>query len=153
MAERFEEVTSDVTTMMETLIAETFTHLSSARILPVFDLKKRQSGGRITLGSMQKTNDLMRHLTADNLYPEGYDYIMRLDKLVWTNIGEEDKIRLMRHELSHCLVDMDSTTNQYKIQDHEVTDFYSEIEYNASDPRWGERLAAVASNLYSRDEV
>ena len=59
---------------------------------------------------MQKTNDLLRHLTIEDSNDEsGYDYIMYLDKAVFENVEDADKVRLIRHELQHCEVDMEAS--------------------------------------------
>jgi len=94
---------------------------------------------------MQKTNDLLRHLSDDE------DYILYIDKVTWDNIEKEDRVRLIRHELSHTDVDIDSNTNPYKIRGHELEDFYDEIEYNREDPRWAERCAEIALSIYERE--
>jgi len=101
---------------------------------------------------MQKTNDLLRHLTSDEANTEdGYDYILYIDKVTYDNIDFEDKVRLIRHQFSHCEVDMDSNSSPYKLKGHETEDFYNEIEYNKEDPRWMERCTEVAASIYETD--
>lgn len=149
---RFEDVPDNVVEQMNRIKRDVFPELSGARIKVLYDLKKRMSGGKIVLGRMQKTNDLLRHLTIDDANnEEGFDYIMYIDKTAFENIEESDRIRLIRHELQHCEVDLDSNSNPYKIRDHEISDFYDEIEYNKDDPRWAERCVAVAESIYESD--
>ncbi len=144
---RFENVDQETVDFVKEIIGKDFERLVNAKIKILFDTKKRKSGGNYTLGRMQKANDLIRTLTFDETEDEGYDYILYLDKVVWSNIDEKDKERLVRHELCHCEVDFEKDS-PYGLKDHEITDFYSEIEYNKDDPRWAERIAVVAEQIY-----
>lgn len=148
---RFESVPEDVQEFVERIKNDAFPQLVNASVLVLFDTKKRKSGGNYVLGRMTKSNDLIKHLTED-LSDDGVDYIIYLDQAVWNEIEEADKVRLVRHELCHCEFDIDSRANPYKIRDHEVQDFYSEIEFNREDPRWFERLGLVAQSIHEGDE-
>jgi hypothetical protein len=147
---RFENVDQETVDFIREIIGKDFERLVNAKIKILFDTKKRKSGGNYTLGRMQKANDLIRTLTFDETEDEGYDYILYLDKVVWSSIDEKDKERLVRHELCHCDVDFEKD-NPYALKDHEITDFYSEIEYNKDDPRWAERIAVVAEQIYENE--
>jgi hypothetical protein len=150
---KFEDVSENVYEMMKNVIKEHFPELVNARFKILFSTKKKTSGGKICFAWIQKTNDLIRHLTTEEADSEdGYDYIIYIDKLIWDNIEETDRIRLMRHELRHTHVDLESSSNPYKIRGHSIEDFYSEIELNKDDPRWAQRVAVVAESLYSRDQ-
>jgi hypothetical protein len=151
MGLRYEEVTDDVLDLLRDVRAQHFPELKNAKIKVLFDLKKRSSGGRITLGRIMKTNDLLRLLTIDRVDPiEGYDYIITLDKTCWEVIEKEDKVRLVRHELRHAYFDIDSEENPYKLVDHSILDFYEELETNKDDPRWRERVGAVTEDIYEQ---
>ena len=151
MPSRFEDVTDTHYKMMQEIIGKSFPHLNSAVIELVFDTKKRMTGGKYTIGKLQKSNDFTRHLSSSNSAPEGVDYFLYLDKLIFENIDEADKTRIIRHELQHAEVDYEKT-NPYGIRDHEITDFYEEVEFNKEDPRWVERVATVADALYNSDD-
>lgn len=152
MSSRFEDVPQWVYDKMNEIRRDSFTHLTNAAIRILYDTKKRKSKGSYVLGRMQKSNDLVRKLTVDEVEsPEGTDYIMYLDKAVFENVDESDQTRIIRHELCHADVDLDSD-NPYKIIGHEIEDFYSEIEYNKDDPRWTERCATVAESVYERED-
>ncbi|MBA4417700.1 MAG: hypothetical protein C0392_07290 [Syntrophus sp. (in: bacteria)] len=151
MGLRYEEVTDDVLDMLRGVQAQHFPELRNAKIKVLFDLKKRTSGGRITLGRIMKTNDLLRHLTIDKAEAmEGFDYIITLDKICWETINNDDKMRIIRHELRHTYFDIDSEDNPYKILDHSISDFYEELERNQDDPRWRERVATVTEDIYEQ---
>lgn len=145
---RFEETTSDVSEIIKKMIEKHFPELAGCNISTLFDLKKRMKGGNILLASIQKPNEMLRFFTIDDAGTnEGYDYVIRIDKNAWNNIEEVDKERLIRHELRHTLVDFDSD-NPYKVRDHSVLDFYSELKLNKDDPRWAERVGAVTLSVY-----
>ena len=149
---RFEDVTNDVNDVMKEVIDEYFHEFTSVKIKCLFDLKKRTSNGKIVLGRCQKTNDLLKHFTIDEANNgEGYHYIIYLDKLAWENIEKEDKIRLMRHELRHIYIDIDSDRNPYKLVGHDIEDFSEEIELNKDDVRWAQRVVGIVETLYDEE--
>ncbi|MGA3174721.1 MAG: putative metallopeptidase [Syntrophorhabdales bacterium] len=153
MGLRYEEVTEDVNRMLGEVESKYFPELKNAKIITLFDLKKRMSGGRVVLGRIMRTNDLLRHLTKDEAVAvEGYDYIITLDKRGWNAIGEEDRVRLLRHELRHTYYDIESDSNPYRLVDHSISDFYEEVELNKDDPRWRERVATVLGDIYEQEK-
>ena len=105
------------------------------------------------MGRLQKSNELLKHVTSsETLNEEGVDYFLYIDKMLWNNIENIDKVRLIRHELQHSDVDMDSATNPYKIKGHEIEDFYDEVERNSDDIRWAERCVTMLESLYEMDD-
>jgi hypothetical protein len=147
---RFEDAPQQTIDFVENVLNQNFPELQGCLMKVMYDNKKRKSGGRFVLGKMKKTNDeLKAFATDDNGNP--YDYIMFLDRLVWDNIEEKDREKLVFHELCHCKPDFDSNTDQYKVQDHEIQTFYSEIEFCRDDPRWLERVSVIAESLYDPD--
>jgi len=143
---RFEDAPNHAYTLMKEAVKDHFPELVNASILILMDLKKRaaDSGNKIVLGRMSKTNDLTRHLTIDESGSEsGYDYIMYLDKLMWDNIADPDRMRVIRHELRHTQVD-----DKYGLRDHTIEDFHSEVNLNDDDPRWRERVGLVLEAKY-----
>ena len=148
---RFEDVTEDVLNLVGYVRKEWFPELVNAKMKILFDLKKRSSGGKLVLGRMQKTNDLLRHLTTEESdSDEGYDYIMYLDKLIYNNIEEDDKIRLIRHECRHCFMNIEAN-NPYSIIGHDIEDFQEEIILNAENISWASRCATIGMSLYDQD--
>ena len=151
MGLRYEEVNEDVLSLLREVRGEYFPELKNAKIKALFDIKKRKSGGMLVLARIMKTNDLLRHLTIDEAEAiEGYDYIIALDKTCWENIIRDDKVRILRHELRHAYFDIESEDNPYRLQNHRISDFYEEVEFNKDDPRWRERLAAVVEDIYEQ---
>jgi hypothetical protein len=153
MGLRYEEVTPMVLKMLKELKAKDFSELKNAKIKVLFDLKKRKSGGRIILGRIMKTNDLIRLLTKDEVeVVEGYDYIITLDKKCWDNIPDEDRMRILRHELRHAHFDIEAENDPYKLVTHSISDFYEEVETNQKDPRWRERVGTLAEDIYEQEK-
>ena len=151
MGLRYEEVNEDVLSLLREVRGEYFPELKNAKIKALFDIKKRKSGGMLVLARIMKTNDLLRHLTIDEAEAiEGYDYIIALDKTCWENIIRDDKVRILRHELRHAYFDIESEDNPYRLQNHSISDFYEEVEFNKDDPRWRERLAQVVEDIYEQ---
>jgi hypothetical protein len=149
---RFEDGSDESYAIMKEMMESYFPDLQGCRIKIIFDLKKRMSGGKIVLGSLQKPNEMTRFFTIPEAGSrEGYDYIIRLDKKAWDLMESSDKKRLIRHELRHTSVDLDSETNPYKTRGHTVEDFYSEIRLNEDDPRWAERIAAATISAYEAE--
>jgi predicted metallopeptidase len=153
MGLRYEEVTEMVLHMLKEVKTGGFPELKNAKIKVLFDLKKRKSGGRIVLGRIMKTNDLIRHLTKDEVEViEGYDYIITLDKKCWDNIPNEDRMRILRHELRHTYYDIEAEKDPYKLLSHSISDFYEEVELNQQDPRWRERVGILTEDIYEQEK-
>jgi len=139
---RFRDADDSVLEIVRKVRENNFPELQGSEIKVLLDQKKRMSGGKIVLGRMKKTNELERHLSSSETgSDEGYDYIMYLDELAWDIANDEEREKLVRHELRHCSVDIESNTNPYKIRGHDIEDFEEEIRLNVDDPGWGNRLA------------
>jgi hypothetical protein len=152
MALRYEDVSETVMEMFRKVKSQYFTELKNAKIKVLFDLKKRKSGGKIVIGRIVKSNDLIRHLTKNGNAEEGYDFIITLDKKCWDHISEEDRVKILRHELRHTSYDLESEDNPYKLVDHSILDFYEEVEMNQGDPRWRERVATLTEDIYEQEK-
>jgi len=148
---RYDDVTDDVIELLDKVREEWFPELRSAKIKVMFDTKKRTSGGKVVIARIQKTNDLQKYLTKEEVMSDfGYDYFLYLDKMIWTQgTTDEDKKKILQHELLHTSVDMEKD-NSYVVRGHEVETFYDEIDRCKDDPRWAERLVEVGLSLYER---
>lgn len=148
---RFESVDENVYEMLETVRSKYFPDLLNAKIKCLFDTKKRTKGGRVVLASIKKTNDLLKLLTAkeakDN---EGFTYLIFIDKVIWNNIENKDKVRLLRHELRHTSVSIDDEKDPYKIVPHDFEDFREEVKLNSDDPDWASRIVTLAEDIYAQ---
>ncbi len=150
MSTRYEDA-PEVEPLIHKVLDKHFTELVNAEILTLFDLKRRGSKGMVVLARIMKANDLIRHLTTDKKgIAEGYDYIITIDKVFWNNTTETDRERVIRHELRHTYFDINSEDNPYRLIDHDITDFYAEVEINRDDPRWRERCASLTVDIYDQ---
>jgi len=143
---RFEDVTSDIERMVDKMVDDNFPELRTANITILFDTKKRKSGGQFVMGRLKKANDETKALAVgdDGVAP---DYVLFIDKNIYDVLDDNDKKRLLFHQLCHVHYDGDCE-NPYKVKGPEIQTFYAEIEYNKDDPRWAERLSAVAESVY-----
>lgn len=148
---RFEDVTQNVVDKAQEIIDTTFPALRTAKILYIFDTKKRISKGKVVLAQVMKPNDLVKYLTMDLTHDaEGMDYIISIDKLAWETADDMDKTRILRHEFRHTIYD--SEKDKYKLVGHSVEDFYEEIEHNQDNPTWARDLCERVQLIYEQDE-
>lgn len=148
---RYETVTDDVNKLIKQIIEGHFPELAGAKILPIFDSKKKMSKGKFVLAQIKKTNELEKYLALDDAGDlDEFDYFIFINKVAWDIADEQDKIRIIRHEFRHTSVDNDSD-KPYKLRGHTVEDFYEEIRLNRDKPKWGEELAMRAMNSYGED--
>lgn len=153
MPTRYEDAPREVLDIVNAVRHRYFPELINVKINVLFDLKKRSSRGKLTLGRIQKTNDLTKHLSRNEATAEdGYDFILYLDKIVFNNIDDKDKERLLRHQLRHIFVDPETPKNPYRIVGHDVEDFFMELELNKDDLRWAERVEEVALSIYELEK-
>lgn len=148
---RFEIADKDATEMLDLVRDKWFSHLKTAKIKILFDLRQRKQSSKLVLGRIMKANDLIRRLT-DHFYPGGCDYVLFLDKIAFTMVMQDvDKKRLIRHELRHCLYNPDSE-HPWQILPHDIEDFEEEIRLNQDNPGWAKRVVQVTSDIYKQQK-
>jgi hypothetical protein len=151
MSTRYEQVTDGVYSTLKEVREDHFPELAGAEILCVFDTKKKMTKGKLELASIVTTNDLQKFLTLEETgTEEGFDYIMRIDKKAWDSATQADRVRLIRHELRHTMVDPDNA-KPWKTRGHSIEDFYSEIRMNEDNPRWAQELVGRTLMKYEED--
>jgi hypothetical protein len=151
MGTRFEDVDQSTMMFVDNVKRQYFPELVNAKVKVIFDTKKRMSEGKVVLARIQKTNDLLRHLTKNESEDlEGFDYIVYLDKVMWEHTEDLDKEKVVRHEFRHTLVDNESETVPYKIQPHDIEDFEEEIRLNADDVGWRSRVTSLVYEIYEQ---
>lgn len=154
MSSRF-EIAPDWVQELTTAVVESHFRIlqnEEARILVLYDLKKRMNQNRIVFGRLAKAKDEMNVL-ATLAQRDPYDYVMYLDKTVFTRMEADDRLHLIRHELSHALgEERNDGEVRWGIVGHDYEMFHWELE----EPGWRERTArwsAMASSLYDSDGV
>lgn len=146
---RYYEADQEIYALMDSLIDEHFGLLRNAKIKILMDTKPKinKLTGRVNFASIKTTNEVEKFLTMDGQNLEGFDYIMFIGELVWSLAEDQDKTRIVRHELRHCFMD---EKGNYKVIPHEVEDFFIEIELNQDDPRWGQKLGEIVRIRYEQ---
>ena len=125
MQNRYEEVTRNVMDTLRQVKEDHFPELQGAEILCVFDTKKKMTKGKLELASIRACNELQKFLSSDETgSEEGFDYIIRIDKKAWHCASDQNKVRLMRHELRHTNIDTDNTNKPWKLRGHSIEDFF-----------------------------
>jgi hypothetical protein len=149
---KFEEVPESIVKIMDDEIKNSFPTIVNARIKMLYNMSKKTSGGMLIMGQMVKATPILNYLTSsDDGADDGYNYIMFLDGNVFPSLDTADQKRVIRHELNHIFIDLDAT-NPYKVVGHEVEDFFKEIEYNKDEPKWKDRVFAIAEQVYEQIE-
>ncbi len=149
---RYEPVTDDVLTVLKAVREDHFPDLQGAEFLCVFDTKKKVTKGKLELASISAVDEMKKFLTMDDaMNGEGYDYIVRIDKLAWHYATGENKVRLLRHELRHTRVESENL-KPWKLRGHTIEDFQSEIRLNADNVQWAMDLATVTLAAHEQNE-
>jgi hypothetical protein len=149
---RYEPVTDDVKEVLKSVREDHFPELQGAEILCVFDTKKKVTKGKLELASISAVDEMKKFLTMDEaMNGEGYDYIIRIDKLAWHYATSENRVRLIRHELRHTNV---ATENMkpWKLRGHTIEDFQSEIRLNVDNVQWATDLAIMTLAAHEQNE-
>lgn len=146
---RYFDATNDLVAVFTKVLNERFFTLSNLKFKLLFDTKKRMSKGRLVLASTDLVNEKLRFLTADDFAPEGYDYLITVDALVWENADAESRERLISHELNHVFID---EKGKLKLVGHDVEDFAAEIQRNTDNPNWALNLELLALAIYEQAE-
>lgn len=144
---RYLSAPQDVSDKLNEIREEHFPELVNCHIMVLMDTKKRKSKGRYVFASIKKMSDCERFLSADNFVTEGYDYLMVIDNNMWQNISDEDKIRLVFHELCHIFIDNEAK-NPYKTVDHDITGFKKEFDTFSDIMETWERLSEISESIY-----
>ena len=114
MNNRFEPASEEVIQKIRDMIRGYFPELVNAKIMAIFDTKKKSSKGNIVLAEIHRVNEFEKFLTADQATDyEGYDYIITVNFKAWDLGSDQDKTRLIRHELRHTVID-EKAKNPYK---------------------------------------
>lgn len=134
-------------TLLEKVREERFEGLEGARIKLIMDLKPKidKLRGEMVIASIKTTNDVEKYLTEQN--NGDYDYFIFINGLVWDLAGENDRKRILSHELCHAFID---DKGNYKVIHHDIEDFFAEVERNKDDPMWKQALSAVAVAKYEQ---
>ena len=131
------------------VLEERFPMYGNLKFKLIFDLKKKVNKGKICLGGISLATDKIKYFTKDNVAIEGYDYVMILDRKAWELASEEDRKRIISHELRHVFID---DKGKLKILPHDISDFVAEQMLNQDSPDWGIKLSTLVNDIYEQEK-
>ena len=116
---------------VEKSIEKWFSSYDMELIKPFFYFKKKMKNGRTVFAYIRKASDFEK-LLLNNVATE---YLLFVDGNIWPELGEDDRIRLIRHELRHILIDYDKEGEpKYLMADHNLIDFREDYEIEHGTP-------------------
>ncbi len=116
----------------------------------LIDTKRRVSRGTLVLASIEIASAKIKYFTKHEVpVGDGVDYILIADQKAWELASEEDKTRLISHELRHVFVD---ENGKHKLLPHDIEDFAAEVKLNTDSPEWASRLATVVADVYEQEK-
>lgn len=139
--DRLKRASKDVHEILNSLIKKEFKHLKGFKFLLLFDTKLKLIA-QVHIYS----KPLIWYLKESNLQYNNEHFIIIIDRLLWQNIDQKDKIRILRHELNHC--NRLNSTKIPCIKHHDFAGFYSDILDNLDDSKWQLRLSNKMRKLY-----
>lgn len=149
MANRYEDCSENLVEVFLDVLEERFPQFGYLKFKLIFDTKKRINKGNLVLADIALTSDKIKFFTKDDIAIYGYDYVLTVDRKVWDLANDNDKKRLISHELRHVFVD---EKDNCKIVGHEIEDFYAELKLNQDDPEWSRNLAQVVRDIYDQEK-
>ena len=105
---RYQEASQELLNLLKEIIEDYFPELENVMIKVLMDTKKRKSNGEYKFASTRKMKDSEKYLSADEKAPNGYDYLMIVDKNIFENIPTEDKTKVLFHDLCHIFIQPDA---------------------------------------------
>lgn len=145
---RYTEVDDSVVNTFLSVMEKRFPSLVQLKIKLIFDTKRRVKAGQIVLATTELASEKIRFFSKDDVAIEGYDVVIVFDMKAWELASDEDKTRLMSHELRHIFID---EKDKVKLLPHDVSDFRAEIQLNTDNPDWGLNLSTLVNAVYEQE--
>ena len=149
MINRYEDCDESLVEVFLNTLEERFPHLAYLKFKLLFDTKKRVRRGNMVLASISLTSDMIKFFSKDDIAVDGYDYVLIVDKKAWDLANEDDRKRIISHELRHVFID---EKDSCKLVGHEIEDFYEELKLNQDDPEWARNLAQLVKDVYEQEK-
>ena len=146
---RYEDCSENLVETFLRVLEERFPNKAYLKYKLIFDTKKSVSKGRFILASVALASEKIKFFTKDDMAVDGYDYVLTVNKKAWDLATDEDKKRLISHEMRHVFVDEKGSP---KLVGHEIEDFYEEIKLNQDDPEWSRKLGRLALDVYEQEK-
>lgn len=149
MINRYEDCDENLVEVFLNVLEERFPMYGNLKFKLIFDTKKKVSKGNIVLASISLTSDMIKLFTRDDIAVDGYNYVLIVDRKAWELANDDDKKRIISHELRHVFI---NEKGDCKIVGHEIEDFYAELKLNQDDPEWSRDLAQVVWDVYEQEK-
>lgn len=146
---RYLDASANLEEVFGEVLLKDFPGLFGINFKLIFDTKKRMSKGKLTLASVESVTEKLKFFTTDGNNADGYDFLIIVDSVAWEYASDEDKKRLISHELNHVFID---DKGKLKIVGHDVEDFAKEIKKNIDNPGWAGDLATLTLAIYEQEE-
>jgi len=146
---RYEDCDEAYVKVFMKVLEERFPMYGALTFRLVFDLKKRVKEGKICLASIETASAKIKYFSKNKVDIEGCDYVLTVDKKCWDNASDEDRERLISHELRHVFLD---EHGKCKLVGHDINDFAIEVELNKDDPTWNFKLGRLTTDIYEQEK-
>lgn len=142
----FKKADSSVYSTFLELIEKTFPELSGYSFGLLFREKIKRSRGGVIVAQICMPTKLLSYF-AKNDDGNPFDFLLIADEMAWACARDEDRIRIIRHELRHVNI---SEKGVPRLVDHDFQDFYAEVDLNADDPSWLQKLVEITLAGYNQ---
>jgi len=146
---RYTEADQDLVDIFKEIMEERFPTYANLKFCLVYDTKPRTKEGKMVFASTELPSAKLKYFSTDEEAEDGYDYIMFVYLRSWQLASTEDKRRIISHELRHVFID---ETGNPKLDGHEISDFYIEIELNKDDPEWLRKLTELTQDVIDQEK-
>ena len=143
---QFRKADSTVYSVFLDMIEKTFPELTGYSFGLLYREKIKKSKGGVVLAEVCRPGKLLSYF-AKNDAGKPFDFLIVVDEMVWVCASEQDRIRIMRHELRHIHI---SDKGAIMLRGHDFQDFYVEVDLNADDPSWAQKLVEVTMAGYDQ---
>lgn len=147
---RYEDEDDGLVEVFLNVLEEHFPQLQYLKFKLIYDLKQRVSKGRLVLASIETASPKIKYLSKDKIAIDGYDLLLIVDMKAWEVASQDQRAKLMRHELRHVEIDEKGAV---KIVGHEIEDFHIEVKLNADSPEWRMQLATLTHDMYEQEKL
>jgi len=143
---QFRKADSTVYSVFLDMIEKTFPELTGYSFGLLYREKIKKSKGGVILAEVCRPGKLLSYF-AKNDAGKPFDFLIVVDEMAWVCAREKDRIRIMRHELRHIHI---SDKGAIMLRGHDFQDFYVEVDLNADDPSWCQKLVEVTLAGYDQ---
>jgi predicted metallopeptidase len=147
MDSRYEVATEEINALMDDTKQKVYNGCDF-KIKILLDKKQRKKKGKVVLATTEIMQEKLKFMLSEEEGIE-YDFLTIIDSAAWEFSSDDDKIRLLRHEVQHMHT---SESGKLQIVGHDVSDFYEEIKVNVDNEDWYNNLSTVVESVYEQEK-